>query len=105
MLTQHASSSAPLEDKELEADPEAVTVNPKAQQSSSSAPLEDKELDSDPEAVNPDVQQDTSSTPFEDRAGGRPKGNEYESRGTKGVFVHTPSRHKTEGWAQRRNHQ
>ena len=44
-----------------------MTVNPEAQQSSSSAPLEDKELDADPEAVNPDVQQDTSSTPLEDR--------------------------------------
>ena len=104
MLTQHASSSAPLEDKELEADPEAVTVNPKAQQSSSSAPLEDKELEADPEAVTvkPDVQQDTLSTPIEDRAGGRQKGNEYESSGTKGVFEHTLSR---QGWTQRRNHQ
>ena len=54
MLAQHTSSSAPLEDIELEADPESVTVNPEAQQSSS-APLEDKELDADPEAVNPDV--------------------------------------------------
>ena len=42
-------------------------MNPEAQQSSSSAPLEDKELDADPEAVNPDVQQDTSSTQLEDR--------------------------------------
>ena len=55
MLAQHTSSSAPLEDIGLEADPESVTVNPEAQQSSSSAPLEDKELDADPEAVNPDV--------------------------------------------------
>ena len=92
MLRQHASSSTPLEDIELEADPEAVTVNPEAQQSSSSAPLEYKELDADPEAVNPDVQQDSSSTPLEDRAGGRPKGSEYESRGTKSVFEHIPSR-------------
>ena len=67
MLAQHTSSSAPLEDIELEADPESVNVNPEAQQSSSSAPLEDKELDADPEAVNPDVQQDTSSTQLEDR--------------------------------------
>ena len=96
MLTQHASSSAPLEDKELEADPEAVTVNPKAQQSSSSAALEDKELEADPEAVTvkPDVQQNTLSTPIEDRAGGRQKGNEYESSGTKGVFEHTSSRQR-----------
>ena len=94
MLAQHVSSSAPFEDIELEADPESVTVNPEAQQSSSRAPLEDKELDADPEAVtvNLDVQQDTSSTPLEDRAGGRPKGSEYESRGTKGVLEHTPSR-------------
>ena len=94
MLRQHASSSTPLEDIELEADPEAVTVNPEAQQSSSSAPLEYKELDADPEAVtvNPDVQQDSSSTPLEERAGGRPKGSEYESRGTKSVFEHIPSR-------------
>ena len=78
MLTQHASSSTPLGDIELEADPEAVTVNPEAKPSSSSAPLEYKELDAYPEAVtvNPDVQQDTSSTPLEDRAGGRPKGSE-----------------------------
>ena len=90
MLAQHASSSAPLEDKELEADPEAVTVNPKAQQSSSSAPLEDKELEADPEAVTvkPDVQQGTLSTPIEDRAGGRPKGNEYES--AQKEFLSTP---------------
>ena len=67
MLAQHTSSSAPLEDIELEADPESVTVNPEAQQSSSSAPLEDKELDAHPEAVNRDVQQDTSSTQLEDR--------------------------------------
>ena len=92
MLAQHVSSSAPFEDIELEADPESVTVNPEAQQSSSRAPLEDKELDADPVTVNLDVQQDTSSTPLEDRAGGRPKGSEYESRGTKGVLEHTPSR-------------
>ena len=78
MLAQHASSSAPLEDKELDSDPEAVTVNP-------------------------DLQQDTSSTPLEDRAGGRPKGSEYESRGTKMLFRAHPF--KTEGWTQRRNHQ
>ena len=94
MLTQHASSSTPLEDIELEADPEAVTVNPEAQQSSSSSPLEDKELDADPDAVNSDVQHNTSSTLLEDRAGGRPKGSENESRCTKSVFEHNPSRHR-----------
>ena len=91
MLTQHASSSTPLEDIELEADPEAVTVNPEAQQSSSSSPLEDKELDADPDAVtvNPDVQNNTSSTLLEDRAGGRPKGSEMNREAQK-AFLSTP---------------
>ena len=63
------------------------------------------ELDSDPEAVtvNPDLQQDTSSTPLEDRAGGKPKGSDYDSRGTKRRFRAHPF--KTEAWTRRRNHQ
>ena len=91
MLAQHASSSAPLEDKELEADPEAVTVNPEAQQSSSSAPLEDKELDADPEAVtvNPDVQQDTSSTPLKTELEADQKATNMNPEARK-AFLSTP---------------
>ena len=69
MLAQHTSSSAPLEDIELEADPESVNVNPEAQQSSSSAPLEDRELKADQKAVNmnPDAQKAFMSTHLQDR--------------------------------------
>ena len=92
MLAQHTSSSAPLEDIELEADPESVTVNPEAQQSSSSAPLEDKELDADPEAVNPDVQQDTSSTQLEDRELKADQKAVNMNPEAQKAFMNTPSR-------------
>ena len=68
-MIQQASWSAPLEDRELETDSKALTVNPEAKQSSVSASLEDRELDADLEAVtlNPEAQKTFSSTPLQTR--------------------------------------
>ena len=47
MLAQHASSSAPLEDRELEVDQKAVTMNPEAQKAFLSTPLQDRGMDAE----------------------------------------------------------
>ena len=43
MLAQHASSSAPLEARELEVDQKAVNMNPEAQKAFLSTPLQDRD--------------------------------------------------------------
>ena len=47
MLAQHASSSAPLEDRELEVDQKAVNMNPEAQKAFLSTPLQDRGMDAE----------------------------------------------------------
>ena len=47
MLAQHASSSAPLEDRELEVDQKAVNMNPEAQKAFLSAPHQDRGMDAE----------------------------------------------------------